>query len=97
MKQIGDVALKYYPNNIEILSTTAVANMLTKDYDKAIGYLKHAEKLNPKDFIVLNNIAQGYKLKGDKKNAIRYYELTEKYGNAQAKEQARKIIKELKK
>ena len=97
MKQIGAVTLKYYPNNIEILSTTAVANMLTKNYDKAIEYLKQAEKLNPKDFIVLNNIAQGYKFKGDKENAIRYFELTVKYGDEEAKQQARKSIKELKK
>lgn len=96
MKRIGDVILKYYPNNIEILSTTAVANMLTKDYDKAIGYLKHAETLNPKDYIVLNNIAQGYKLKGDKENAIKYYQLTGKYGDARAKQQASEMIKELK-
>lgn len=97
MKQIGEATLKYYPNNIEILSTTSVANMLTKNYDKAIDYLKHAEQLNPKDYIVLSNIAQGYKLKGDIENAIRYYELTEKYGDEQAKQQARKNIKELKK
>ncbi len=96
MIRIGEVTLKYYPNNIEILSTTAVANMLTKNYDKALGYLKQAEKLNPKDFIVLNNIAQGYELKGDKENAIKYYELTEKYGDEQAKQQARQEIKKLK-
>jgi tetratricopeptide (TPR) repeat protein len=97
MKRIGAVTINYYPNNVEILSTTAVANMLTKNYDIALGYLKQAEKINPKDFIVLNNIAQGYKLKGDTANAIHYYELTEKYGDAEAKEQARKNIKELKK
>lgn len=97
MKRIGDTVLKYYPDNIEILSTTAVANLLTKNYDKAIGYLKHAEKLNPKDFIVLNNIAQGYKLKGDKENAIKYYELTAKYGDERAKQDAKKAITELKK
>jgi tetratricopeptide (TPR) repeat protein len=97
MKQIGEVALKYYPDRIEILSTTAIAYLLTKDYDKAIGYLKHAERLNPQDFIVLGNIAQGYKLKGDKANAIKYYELYEKYGDAQAKEQARDNIETLKK
>jgi tetratricopeptide (TPR) repeat protein len=96
MKRIGAVAIKYYPNNIEILSTTAVAHILTKEYDKAIGYLKQAEKINPEDFIVLNNIAQGYKLKGDKANAIKYYQLTEKYGDEQAKQQARQAIKELK-
>jgi tetratricopeptide (TPR) repeat protein len=97
MIQIGEAVLKYYSTNVELLSTTSVALMLTKNYDKAIGYLKQAEKINPKDFIVLNNIAQGYKLKGDKANAIKYYELTEKYGDEQAKQQARQIIKELKK
>jgi tetratricopeptide (TPR) repeat protein len=97
MIQIGETVLRYYQNNIEILSTTSVALMLTKNYDKAIEYLKEAEKLNPKDFIVLNNIAQGYKLKGDKTNAIKYYELTEKYGDEQAKQQARKNIENLNK
>jgi tetratricopeptide (TPR) repeat protein len=97
MIQIGEATLKYYHSNVEILSTTSVALMLTKNYDKAIEYLKQAEKLNPKDFIVLNNIAQGYKLKGDTANAIKYYELTEKYGDEQAKEQARQNIKDLKK
>ncbi len=96
MKQIGEVTIQHYPNNVEILSTTAVANMLTKNYDKAIEYLKHAEKINPKDFIVLNNIAQGYKMKGDKINAIKYFELAEKYGDARAKEDARQNIRELK-
>jgi tetratricopeptide (TPR) repeat protein len=96
MQQIGDATLKYYPNNVEILSTTSVAYMLSKEYDKALAYLKHAEQLNPKDFIVLNNIAQGYKLKGDKANAIKYYELTEKYGDERAKEDAKRNIKELK-
>jgi tetratricopeptide (TPR) repeat protein len=97
MVQIGEATLKYYNTNVEILSTTAVALLLTKNYDKAIDYLKQAEKLHPTDFIVLNNIAQGYVLKGDKTNAIKYYELTEKYGDERAKEQARENIKQLKK
>ena len=97
MIEIGEATLKYYHNSVEILSTTSVALMLTKNYDKAIDYLKQAEKLNPKDFIVLNNIAQGYKLKGDKANAIKYYKLTEKYGDEQAKQQARENIKALEK
>lgn len=97
MIQVGEATLKYYPNAIEILSTTSVALLITKNYDKAIEYLKQAEKLNPTDFIVLNNIAQGYKLKGDKANAIKYYELTEKYGDERAKQEARQNIKELNK
>jgi tetratricopeptide (TPR) repeat protein len=76
MIQIGEATLNYYHNSVEILSTTSVALLLTKNYDKAIDYLKQAEALNPKDFIDLNNIAQGYKLKGDKVNSIKYYKLT---------------------
>jgi tetratricopeptide (TPR) repeat protein len=71
--------------------------MLTKNYDKAIEYLNQAEKMNPEAFIVLNNIAQAYKLKGDKVNAIKYFELTEKYGDEQAKQQARQNINALQK
>lgn len=96
MKQIGDLTIKYYPNCVEVLSTTSVAYMLTKNYDKAIEYLKQAEKVNPKDFIVLANIAEGYKRKGDKENAIKYCELVIKYGDEQAKQQARETIKKLK-
>jgi tetratricopeptide (TPR) repeat protein len=97
MIEIGEATLKYYHSSVEILSTTAVALMLTKNYDKALEYLQQAEKINPKDFIVLNNIAQGYKLKGDKANAIKYYRLTEKYGDEQAKQQAKENIKALEK
>ena len=71
--------------------------MLQKQYDKALEPLLKAEKLNPKDYIVLNNIAQAYKLKGDTKNAIKYYELTIKYGDEQAKKYAQGQIDELKK
>jgi tetratricopeptide (TPR) repeat protein len=96
MIRIGEFTLQSYPDNVEILSTTSVALMLTKNYDKALIYLKHAEKLNPKDYIVLNNIAQGYKLKGDKANAIKYYELVKKYGPENAKLEAEESIRKLK-
>lgn len=96
MIQIGESTLAHYPSNVEILSTTSVALMLTKNFTKAIEYLKQAEKINPKDFIVLNNIAQGYKLKGDKENAIKYYELTQKYGDKQAQQESRENIRKLK-
>jgi tetratricopeptide (TPR) repeat protein len=96
MIEIGEAVLKYYNHNVEILSTTSVALMLTKEYDRAIEFLKQAEKLTPKDYIVLNNIAEGYRLKGDKANALKYYKLTEKYGDEHAKQQSRQKIKELK-
>ena len=97
MKRIAETVLKYYPDHIESLSNLSIVLMLQKQYDKALELLLKAKKLNPKDYIVLNNIAQAYKLKGDTKNAIKYYELTIKYGDKQAKQYAKEQIKELEK
>ena len=70
MKRIAEAVLKYYPEHIESLSNISIVFMLQKQYDKALDILLKAEKLNLKDCIVLNNIAQTYKLKGDTINAI---------------------------
>jgi tetratricopeptide (TPR) repeat protein len=97
MKRIAETVLKYYPNHIESLSNISIVFLLKKQYDKALEPLLKAEKLNPKDYIVLSNIAQTYKLKGDNKNAIKYYELTLKQGDERAKKYAQEQINELKK
>lgn len=97
MKRIAETVLKYYPDNIENLSNLSIVFMLKKEYNKALEPLLKAEKLNPKDYIVLSNIAQAYKLKDDTKNAIKYYELTSKHGDEQAKKYAQEQIDELKK
>ncbi len=97
MKRIAETVLKYYPDHIESLSNISIVFMIQKQYDKALEPLLKAEKLNPKDYIILSNIAQAYKLKGDNKNAIKYYELTLKYGDDQAKKYAQGQIDELKK
>jgi tetratricopeptide (TPR) repeat protein len=97
MKKISETVLKYYPDHIESLSNVSVVYLLKKDYDKALELLLKAEKLDKKDYIVLSNIAQAYKLKGDNKNSIKYYELTIKYGDTEAKEFAKGQIEELKK
>jgi len=97
MSQIGELTLKYYPNKVQILSTTAVVNMINKNYEKALDYLKKAEQLNPEDCIVLNNIAYIYKMKDENDNEIKYYALVEKYGDDIEKEKARQNQNELKK
>jgi len=96
MKQIANAILKYYPDHVESLSNIAVVYMIGKEYDKALEALLKAEKIAPRDVIVLNNIAQAYKRKGDRKNAIKYYELIMKYGDEEAIEGAKEQIKELK-
>jgi len=95
MKRIAETVLKYYPDHVESLSNLSIVFMLQKQYDMALEQLKKAEKLNQKDYIVLSNIAQAYKLKGNKKSAIKYYELTIKYGDEQTKQYAKEQIEEL--
>ncbi len=97
MREIANKVLEFYPNHIESLSNLSITYLLTGEYDKGIEPLLRAEKIDPKDFIVLSNIAQGYKLQGDKKKAIEYYEKTAEFGDKRAKEYAIQQINELKK
>jgi tetratricopeptide (TPR) repeat protein len=96
MREISMKVLEYHPNHVESLSNLSVTYLLTGEYDKGIEPLLRAEKINPKDYIVLGNIAQGYKLKGDKKKAIEYYEKTAEFGDEKAKEFVKQQIAELK-
>lgn len=95
MKVINEEVLKYYPNHVESLSNLAIVSMISKNYDEALSYLLKAEKLAPEDFIVLNNLAYSYKMKNDKTNAIKYYQLVKKFGDDRAKSQAENELKKL--
>jgi len=96
MRRIAQAVLKYYPRHVESLSNLAITYGLQGDYDRALDALLKAEKIMPRDVIVLNNIATMYERKGDKSNAIRYFELTVKHGDKDAKDAAVKKLKELK-
>ncbi|RCS28240.1 tetratricopeptide repeat protein [Polaribacter sp. WD7] len=97
MREIANKVLEFYPNHIESLSNLSITYILTGEYDKGIEPLLRAEKINPKDYIVLGNIAQGFKLKGNKKKAIEYYEKTLEFGDERAKQYAKQQIAEFKK
>jgi tetratricopeptide (TPR) repeat protein len=96
MQKISKSVLAHYPNHIESLSNLSIAYLVSKQYDKALVPLLKAEKLNPKDYIVLNNIAYAYKESGDTKNAISYYNKVIQYGDAPAKAQAEQELSKLK-
>nr|WP_237691535.1 tetratricopeptide repeat protein [Mangrovimonas futianensis] len=96
MREIANKVLEFYPNHVESLSNLSITYLLVGEYDKGIEALLRAEKINPKDYIVLGNIAQGYKLKGDKSKAIEYYQKTAEFGDERAKEYAEQQIFELK-
>ncbi|MFC2130691.1 tetratricopeptide repeat protein [Bacteroidota bacterium] len=96
MRLISEKILEFHPEHIESLTNISITYLLTGEIDKGLEALLKAEKINPKDFIVLNNIAHGYKLKGNKQKAIEYYEKTIEFGDEQAIIQAKQKIKELK-
>lgn len=96
MRKIATAILNYYPNHIESLSNLSISYILLGEYDKGIEPLLKAEKINPKDYIVLSNIAHGYKMKGEKIKAIEYYEKVIKFGNEKNKEFAKRQIDQLK-
>lgn len=97
LKIVPETVLKYYPDNVENLSNLSIYYMLKDDYDNALAPLMKAEKLAPTDFVIIGNIAWTYFLKGDKTNSLKYYELLLKYGDENAKNQAKEKIAELKK
>jgi len=97
IRSISETVLKYYPDHVESLSDLSIAYSMKKDYDHALIPLLKAQKLAPTDYIVIANIADCYYQKGDKANAIKYYELLEKYGDADAIEFAKEQLIALKK
>jgi tetratricopeptide (TPR) repeat protein len=96
MQQIAEAVLKDYSDHIESLSNLSIVYMLQNQPDKALAPLFKAEKLNPKDYIVLGNIAHCYKLKGDKANAVKYYEVIARDGDGESKAFAKQQLEKLK-
>jgi tetratricopeptide (TPR) repeat protein len=96
MRTIANEILKIYPDHIESLANISITYLLTGEYDKGIEALLVAEKIDPKDGVVLSNIAHGYKLKGDIDSSKIYYEKMLKLDDPDAVEFAKHQIKSLK-
>lgn len=97
MRRIANHILTFYPDHIPSLSNLSITYLLTEEYEKGLEPLLKAKKLDPKDAIVLSNIARIYVLKEDNKKAIKYYKKVLKYGEGQTKEFAEEQIEVLKK
>ncbi len=97
MQDIANTILAHYPNHIESLTNISVTHLILKEYDKGIAALLKAEKINPKDYVVLSNIAQGYQLKGEPSKAIEYYEKCIIYGDGPTRIFAKTQIETLQK
>lgn len=97
IKEIALDVLKYYPKNVENLSYLSIVFIYAGDYEAALVPLRKAEKIDPKDYIILNNIAYSYREMGNKKMAKKYYKKVVKYGTPEAVEHAKKEIEALNK
>jgi tetratricopeptide (TPR) repeat protein len=96
MQKIAEAVLKVYPDHIESLSNIGAVYFLLGQYEKALTPLLTAYQLNPKDLVVINNIAEIYNELGLNIKAEAYYRLMMKYGDKQDKKYAKAKIKQLK-
>lgn len=73
LNKLSDTQLKYNPNYIPAISNKGMAIHMQGDDKGALAMFKRAEKIDPKDEMVLQNIAYLNQLLGKKKEAIAYY------------------------
>lgn len=95
MRRISETVLTYYPNQVQSLSNVAITYLLGGEFDKAIPVLLKAEKANPEDIIVLNNLAEAYKRTGKTSDAKACFEKIIRYGSEEDQAYAREKLKEL--
>lgn len=96
MRAIAQAVLKIYPDNIPNLSNLANSYILEGQFDEALKHLLQAYKINPKDIVVINNIAHVYKLKKEGKRAIEFYEKLIALGSEEDIKFAQKQIDQIK-
>jgi tetratricopeptide (TPR) repeat protein len=94
-KLIAETVLKFYPDNVENLSNISIYYLMKDDFDNALVSLLKAEKIAPKDTIILNNIAMCFISKEDKPNALKYLNLVIKYGSEEQKADAKRKINDV--
>jgi tetratricopeptide (TPR) repeat protein len=74
----------------------ALTYIVQRENDKALEYLLKAEKLAPKDVVVINNIAEIYGRIGNYPQAREYYGKMIQHGNEQDKAYAREKMERMK-
>jgi tetratricopeptide (TPR) repeat protein len=94
---VSDKLVELYPECIYGYNNLGAMNYFKNNHDKALNYFLKAEKIDPKDILVLSNIAQLSKLKNDISGAEKYYRKIILLGNEQYKSWAEEQIKLLNK
>lgn len=92
MREIDEVVIKYYPNNLVSYCNIGTTYIIEGDYENGFSYLKQAENIDKKDATVLNNLAYAYQLSNQPKKAIKYYKKIIKYCDESEAEYAQEEI-----
>ena len=74
--KISNEMVKIYPKHVQSWMNLSTIYIEQKEYNKSIEALLKAKETEPKNAILLYNIADVYNMKGDKVNAKKHYELT---------------------
>ena len=72
MRRVAKRTIQVFPQDIPAINMLAITYTSFKDYDNAIKYLLRAEQLDPTDEVVLQNLADNYAMKGDKRKSKQY-------------------------
>lgn len=95
LRGIAEHMLQRYPKDVFSMNMMAVTYQLVEDRQNALEWLKKAEKVNPKDIIVLQNIADTYHELGNTRKERKYLKKIIKYGSPEDIERAKQYIEEL--
>ena len=95
LRGIAEHMLHLFPTDVYSMNIMAVTYQLVEDRQNSLKWLLSAEKVAPKDAIVLSNIADTYHILGDYKNERKYLEKIIKYDDGEYAERAKDYLKEL--
>ena len=93
--EISKSLVEKYPECIYGYNDLGVCYLISKEYNNALKYLKQAYNIDPKDELVISNIAEAYMRQNMKSEAKKYYILLEKYGTDQHKIRAKNKLIEI--
>ena len=92
-RDIAARMIEIYPGKIYFVNIMAVTYNMEGDYSNALKWLKKAEAINPKDVIVLLNIADTYYNLGDRAHDRKYLKKVLKLDDEDARDYAKRMLK----
>lgn len=95
IQKISEKMMRLYPNDVENYSNLGVCNLFNERFPEALKFFQKAHAINPKDALVLGNIAHTHMLMRNNGEAIRYYRRMIKFGNEEHRQFARLRIEQL--